>query len=63
MNAPASRRKRPQPSRRDEERPPEEDTALLSLTPEDRNKLEMDAWEPSLLRKLLSAQDRLKRRD
>ena len=40
----------------------QEDTALWSLTPEDREQLVMDAWEPSLLRKLLSAQDRLKRR-
>lgn len=40
----------------------QEDTALWSLTPEDREKLVMDAWEPSLLRKLLSAQNRLKRR-
>ena len=39
-----------------------EDTAMLSLSPEDRSKLNMDAWEPSLLRKLLSAQNRLKHR-
>lgn len=39
-----------------------EDTAMLSLTPSDRKKLSMDAWEPSLLRKLLSAQNKLKRR-
>jgi hypothetical protein len=38
----------------------QEDTALLSLSPEDRARLGMDAWEPSLLRKLLTAQNRLK---
>jgi hypothetical protein len=37
-----------------------EDTALLSLSPEDRARLGMDAWEPSLLRKLLTAQNRIK---
>ena len=35
---------------------------MMSLSPEDRSKLNMDAWEPSLLRKLLSAQNKLKRR-
>jgi hypothetical protein len=39
-----------------------EDTALRSLTEEDRAHLCMDAWEPSLLRKLLKAQDKLRRR-
>ena len=36
-----------------------EDTALTSLTAEDREKLSMDAWEPSLLRNLLKAQNKL----
>jgi hypothetical protein len=40
-----------------------EDTALLSLSKTDRKKLGMDAWEPSLLRKLLTAQNRLRKRD
>ena len=39
-----------------------EDTAVASLSKTDRKKLNMDSWEPSLLRKLLSAQNRLKRR-
>jgi len=39
-----------------------EDTAVRSLSKADRKKLSMDAWEPSLLRKLLSAQNRLKQR-
>jgi hypothetical protein len=40
--------------------PPEiEDTALGSLTPEDRERLSMDSWEPSLLRELLTAQNKL----
>jgi hypothetical protein len=37
-----------------------EDTAMLSLSKVDRKKLNMDSWEPSLLRKLLAAQNRLK---
>ncbi len=45
--------KRPTPARYD-------DTALLSLSKTERKQLAMDAWEPSLLRKLLSAQNRLK---
>jgi hypothetical protein len=40
-----------------------EDTAMLSLSRTDRKKLNMDSWEPSLLRKLLKAQNRLKKRD
>ncbi len=38
-----------------------EDMALGPLTPEDRERLAMDAWEPTLLRKLLKAQDALLR--
>jgi len=38
-----------------------DDTALLSLSRADRKKLNMDSWEPSLLRKLLRAQNRLKK--
>ncbi len=40
-----------------------EDTALFSLSRSDRKKLNMDSWEPSLLRKLLTAQNRLKKRE
>ncbi|HEX6996507.1 MAG TPA: hypothetical protein VF322_00075 [Gammaproteobacteria bacterium] len=36
-----------------------EDTALRALTREDRAKLDIDAWEPSLLRHMLNAQGRL----
>jgi hypothetical protein len=39
-----------------------EDTAMKCLSKADRRKLVMDAWEPSLLRKLLAAQNRLKSR-
>lgn len=39
-----------------------EDTAMLSLSRTDRKKLNMDSWEPSLLRQLLKAQNRLKQR-
>jgi len=41
---------------------PPEDTALLSLSGDERRRIAMDSWEPSLLRQLLSAQDRLKSR-
>ena len=51
-----SRKPRPTPSQF-------EDTATLSLSRADRKKLGIDAWEPSLLRKLLTAQNRLKKRD
>jgi len=40
-----------------------DDTAMHSLSRTDRKKLNMDSWEPSLLRKLLKAQNRLKKRD
>jgi hypothetical protein len=40
-----------------------EDTTLRCLSKADRKKLGMDAWEPSLLRKLLAAQNRLKARN
>lgn len=39
-----------------------DDTALLSLSKQDRKRLGMDSWEPSLLRKLLAAQNRLRKR-
>jgi hypothetical protein len=39
-----------------------EDTALRSLSKEDREKLAMDSWEPSLLRNLLKAENRLPRK-
>jgi hypothetical protein len=50
--------KAPQPKPRQNK--PHEDTAVHSLSKADRKKLAMDAWEPSLLRKLLTAQNRLK---
>jgi hypothetical protein len=40
--------------------PEVEDTAVMSLSKIDRKKMNMDSWEPSLLRKLLKAQNRLK---
>lgn len=42
---------------------PREDTALTSLSPEDRERLAMDSWEPSLLRELLTAQNKLKKNE
>lgn len=41
-------------------RPGDEDTAMRSLSEEERAKLSMDAWEPSLLRHLLTAENRLR---
>lgn len=49
----------PVPPRR--RKPELDETALRSLTREERRQISMDSWEPSLLRKLLSAQDRLKK--
>lgn len=40
-----------------------DDTASLGLSRRDRKKLGMDSWEPSLLRNLLTAQNRLKNRE
>lgn len=40
---------------------PEDDTAIRCLTREERAKLSIDAWEPSLLRHMLRAEDRLPR--
>ena len=37
-------------------KPGKEDTALKRLTPEDRERMGFDSWEPSLLRKMLKAQ-------
>lgn len=38
----------------------DEDTALRSLSRTERVKLDIDSWEPSLLRALLEAQNKLK---
>lgn len=38
-----------------------EDTALRSLSRSERATLDIDAWEPSLLRALLEAHDKLRR--
>ena len=39
--------------------PEHEDTALRSLSEQERARLEMDSWEPSLLRALLAAQNKI----
>lgn len=39
-----------------------EDTVVRSLSKEERARLAMDAWEPSLLRKLLRAEAKLRQR-
>lgn len=41
---------------------PSDDTIRTSLSKDDRRRLGIDAWEPSLLRELLTAQNRLQRR-
>ena len=53
---PRSKQARPSHTSQDQD----EDTALRSLDALERAKLSMDAWEPSLLRKLLKAQDKLR---
>jgi len=42
-------------------RPAVDDTAELGLSKVERRQLGMDSWEPSLLRKLLAAQNRLRK--
>jgi hypothetical protein len=37
-----------------------EDSAIARLSKEERAKLAMDSWEPSLLRQLLTAHNKLK---
>jgi hypothetical protein len=49
-----------QPQRKPRPDQAHDDTIVRSLSKADRKQLAMDAWEPSLLRKLLSAQNRLK---
>ena len=39
----------------------DDNAVLSSLSPTERAKLDIDAWEPSLLRALLEAQDKLSR--
>lgn len=39
----------------------DEDTALKSLSETERVRLDIDSWEPSLLRALLEAQNKLER--
>lgn len=51
------------PTRRPPKQSEEDDSALFRLSKADRKKLNMDAWEPSLLRKLLAAQNRLRTRN
>ncbi len=53
----AQRKDGPAPSR--EQGEPVEDGLEHGLTKEERAKLAMDAWEPSLLRRLLSARNEL----
>lgn len=50
---------RPRLKRPEEPNPPLEDTAMRSLTPEERKRLSIDSWEPSLLRHLLRAENKL----
>jgi hypothetical protein len=52
-----------EPKSRPSREPNIDDTASLSLSRRDRKKLGMDSWEPSLLRNLLTAQNRLKNRE
>jgi len=41
---------------------PIEDTAIRSLSKDEIKRLSIDAWEPSLLRHMLEAQRKLRRR-
>jgi hypothetical protein len=51
----------PQRIRPKSQRPSTDDTAERSLSKVERRRLGMDSWEPSLLRKLLAAQNRLRK--
>ena len=46
----------------DTEVKPGEDTAIRSLSKDEIKRMSIDAWEPSLLRHMLEAQDKLRRR-
>jgi hypothetical protein len=56
-----------QPSSRSQRKPrpapAPDDTAEWSLSKVERRQLGMDSWEPSLLRQLLAAQNRLRKRE
>lgn len=52
----------PPPAAGAESAAPLEDTAMSVLSQAERAGLAMDAWEPSLLRELLEAENRLPRR-
>lgn len=41
---------------------PLDDTAMRSLSKDELKRLSIDAWEPSLLRHMLEAQNKLRRR-
>jgi hypothetical protein len=43
-------------SKRDQARPEAEDTVMRRLSPQDKERIGVDAWEPSLLRKMLRTQ-------
>jgi hypothetical protein len=51
----------PQRIRPKARKPSADDTASRSLSKVERRQLGMDSWEPSLLRKLLAAQNRLRK--
>lgn len=50
------------PVKADADGKPLEDTAIRSLSKDEIKRLSIDAWEPSLLRHLLEAQNKLRRR-
>ena len=45
------------PSRPSNQRPAAEDTLMRRLSPVDKDRMGVDAWEPSLLRKMLRAKN------
>jgi hypothetical protein len=51
----------PQRIRQKPRKPSTDDTASRSLSKVERRRLGMDDWEPSLLRELLAAQNRLRK--
>lgn len=57
----AGTRHKPSERRQARDREPSDDTLRRHLTREERARLAIDSWEPSLLRYLLHAQGRLNR--
>ena len=59
---PTAKRRGSSLAARSKDHEPIDDTAIRSLSKEERARLSMDSWEPSLLRNLLRAENKLRER-